>query len=67
MSKIIKEYANGNNGGRERITRVGDQFSINSYLPMVGWMGERKVSREQAKSGMSYTNAPADVIAAILQ
>lgn len=66
MSKITKEYANTNNGGRERVARDGDTYRINSYIPNVGWMGERKVSRGDVERCMSYTSAPADVVAAIL-
>ncbi len=66
MSKITKEYANNNNGGKERVARDGDNYYINSRIPSVGWMGERKVSRRDAELCMAYTNAPADVVAAIL-
>ena len=66
MTKITKEYANTNNGGKERITSDGGEYRINSYIPNVGWMGERKVSRSDAERCMAYTNAPADVVAAIL-
>ena len=66
MTKITKEYANTNNGGQERITRDGDSYYINSNIPSVGWMGPRKVSRSDAERCMSYTSAPADVVAAIL-
>lgn len=68
MTKITKEYVNTNNGGKERIARDGDKYYINSYHPntKIGWMGERKVSRSDAERCMSYTNAPADVVAAIL-
>lgn len=66
MSKITKEYANTNNGGRERVTRDGNAYRINSYVPDVGWMGERRVSRRDAERCLSYTAAPADVVAAIL-
>jgi len=65
--KITREYPNPNNGGKERITRDGDAYYINSYLSReFGWTGSRKVSREQAEAGMSYTCAPTEVIAAIL-
>lgn len=66
MTKITKEYANTNNGGKERVARDGDSYRINSYIPNVGWMGERKVSRSDVERCMSYTSAPADVVAAIL-
>lgn len=66
MTKITKEYANTNNGGKERVARDGDKYYINSYIANIGWMGERKVSRSDAERCMSYTNAPADVVAAIL-
>ncbi len=67
MTKITKEYANSNNGGKERVARDGDKYYINSYINAnIGWMGERKVSRSDAERCMSYTNAPADVVAAIL-
>ena len=66
MSTITKEYANTNNGGRERVARAGDTYRINSSIPNVGWMGERQVSRSDVERCMSYTNAPANVVAAIL-
>ncbi len=66
MSKITKQYANANNGGQERVIRDGDQYYINSYIPNVGWMGERKVAKQEADACMRYTNAPFDVLTAIL-
>ena len=67
MTKITKEYANINNGGKERVARDGDKYYIDSYINAnIGWMGERKVSRSDAERCMSYTNAPAAVVAAIL-
>jgi len=63
---ITKEYANSRNGGKERISRNGNTYSINSYIPKTGWIGERKISRSDAKHCMAYTNAPADVVAEIL-
>jgi len=66
MSTISKQYQNTNNGGQERVMRAGNQYYINSYIPSVGWMGDRKVSLDQVKSCMAYTNAPADVMTAIL-
>lgn len=67
MTKITKEYANTNNGGKERVARDGDSYYINSYINAnIGWMGERKVSRSDAERCMAYTNAPANVVSAIL-
>lgn len=67
MTKITKEYANTNNGGKERVARDGDTYYVNSYINAnIGWMGERKVSREQAGACMAYTKAPADVVSAII-
>jgi hypothetical protein len=67
MSKITKEYANTNNGGKERVSRDGDSYYVNSYINAnIGWMGERNVSRSDAARCMAYTNAPAHVVAAIL-
>lgn len=66
MTKITKEYANTNNGGKERVARDGDSYYINSYITNIGWMGERKVSRSDAERCMAYTNAPANVVSAIL-
>lgn len=49
MTKITKEYANPNNGGRERITRDGDSYYINSYLSAdFGWTDVRAVETEMA-------------------
>jgi len=66
MSKITKRYANKANGGEEIISRDGSKYEINSYIPNVGWMGARTVSRNDAERCLKYTNAPADVVAAIL-
>ncbi len=67
MNKITKEYANTNNGGKERVSRDGDKYYINSYINAnIGWMGEREVSRSDAERCMSYTTAPSAVVAAIL-
>lgn len=65
MTKITKTYANTNNGGQERITRDGDAYYISSNWGN-GFCEPTKVSKEQAKTCMAYTNAPADVVAAIL-
>lgn len=66
MNTIKKEYANPNNGGREQISRYGDCFYINSYVPNVGWMGRREVSKDELEMCMNWTKAPADVVNAIL-
>ena len=66
MNKIAKEYANANNGGKERVSREGDSYYIDSKIPSIGWMGKRKISRSDAERCMSYTGAPADVVAVIL-
>jgi len=63
---ITKEYQNVNNGGKERITRDGDRFYIDSYIPHVGWLGEREVSKIRAEFGMRWTKAPTDVVSAII-
>ena len=65
MSKITKTYANPNNGGQERITRDGNAYYISSNWGK-GFCEPTRVSKEQAKIGMAYTKAPADVVAAIL-
>lgn len=66
MTKITKEYANPNNGGKERVTRDGESYYINSNIPSIGWIGQRKVSRGEAERCLRYTSAPEDVVAAIL-
>ena len=67
MTKITKEYANTNNGGRERVTVDGGKYYINSYINAnIGWMGSREVSRSDVASCMAFTNAPADVVVAIM-
>lgn len=67
MTKTTKQYANTNNGGQERVTRDGSRYYINSYPnASLGWLGETEVSRHQVEAGMAYTNAPTDVVAAIL-
>jgi len=65
MTKITKKYANQNNGGQERITRDGDKFYVSSDWGN-GFSRSQQVSRSQAETCLSYTNAPADVVAAIL-
>lgn len=64
--QITKQYANANNGGQERVSRDGDDYRIDSYIPNVGWMGERKVTRAEVARCLSYTSAPANVTTAIL-
>jgi hypothetical protein len=66
MEKVVKEYANANNGGREKFSRCGQTYTVNSYVPGMGWLGEQKISKEQAKMALSYTKAPQDVVSAIL-
>ena len=66
MAKITKEYANANNGGKERVSRDGDKYYINSYLPSSGWTGELAISRGDAERCLSHTNAPSDVVKTIL-
>ena len=67
MTKITKEYANTANGGKERVSRDGDTYTINSYInARLGWMGERVLSRKEIKDCMDYTNAPAHVVAAMI-
>lgn len=69
MTKITKEYKNPNNGGKERITREGDTYCVESCHPnpSIGWMGERKISRLEAENCMAYTNAPSSVVDEILR
>lgn len=62
---ITKQYANSNNGGKERITRDGDNYYISSDWGN-GFCDERKVSRHDAERCMTHTKAPAHVVAAIL-
>lgn len=67
MTNITKEYTNTANGGKERVTRDGDKYTINSYInARLGWMGERVVSRKEMQDCMDYTNAPANVVSAML-
>ncbi len=65
MTKTTKEYANTNNGGRERITRDGDKFYVSSDWGS-GFCRSQQVSRSQAETCLNYTKAPAEVVAAIL-
>lgn len=64
--KVSKTYANAKNGGKEYVSRDGDTYSINSFVPGVGWMGERKVSRRDVERGLRHTAAPEEVVSAIL-
>jgi hypothetical protein len=67
MTKITKEYANTNNGGKERVTVDGKKYYIDSYINAnIGWMGEREISRGDVERCMDYTAAPEEVVAAIL-
>ena len=65
MSKIVKQYANPNNGGQERMTRDGDKYYINSNWGD-GFSGNVQVSRSQMEMCLRHTSAPDDVVAAIL-
>ena len=65
METITQEYKNANNGFRERITRDGDKYYVSSDWGS-GFCRSAEVSRSQAEACMSYTQAPADVVAAIL-
>lgn len=65
MAKITKEYANIKNGGRERVTRDGDKYFVSSDWGN-GFCSSQQVSRRQVETCMTYTKAPADVVAAIL-
>ena len=65
MTKITKQYTNTNNGGRERITRDGDNYYISSDFGK-GFSDQVKVSRRDAERCMAHTNAPASVVSAIL-
>ena len=69
MAKITKEYSNTANGGKERVSRDGDSYYIESCHPnhSIGWMGERKISRLEAERCMAYTNAPSYVVDEILK
>jgi hypothetical protein len=66
MTAITKTYANAKSTGQERVTRSGDGYTINSYIPQVGWMGERQVTRAEVTACLQYTSAPAHVVSAIL-
>ena len=65
MTTITKQYANTNNGGKERITRDGDNYYISSDCGK-GFYADIKVSRRDAERCMAHTKAPAHVVAAIL-
>ena len=62
---ITKEYANCNNGGRERITRDGEKFYISSNWGS-GFSPEQQISRSWAVACLRHTNAPDYVVRAIL-
>lgn len=63
--KIIKEYANSNNGGKERVINDNGIFFINSFVGGE-WLGARSVTRNQIESCMIYTGAPEDIKQSIL-
>lgn len=65
MATIIKQYANANNGGKERVTKDGDMFFVNSDWG-TGFSGYIRVSREQMESCLRHTKAPADVVKSML-
>jgi hypothetical protein len=66
MSKTIQQqYANVNNGGQERVMRNGDNYYVSSDYGK-GFCAPVAVSKAQAAQCMTYTKAPATVVAAIL-
>ena len=65
LTNITKQYANTNNGGRERITRDGDSYYISSDFGK-GFCDRVRVSRRDAERYMAHTYAPASVVFAIL-
>ena len=65
MSEIIQQYANINNGGQERFIRDGDKFFVSSDWGQ-GFCKAQQVSRAQAQRCLAHSNAPADVVLAIL-
>lgn len=65
MTKVIKEYSNPNNNGKERVIKDGDKYFVNSFVGGE-WLGARAVTKSQIESCMIYTKAPSDVIEAIL-
>ena len=65
MAIITRQYANTNNDGRERVSREGYKYYINSDFGK-GFCGKKRVSRRTVEWCMTHTNAPASVIAAIL-
>lgn len=75
MGKVTRVYENVNNGGRERITRVGNRYWVSSDLRLdryyskpewTGFSDPVEVSREKARELLSFTKAPQDVVEAIL-
>lgn len=65
MGKTTTQYANINNGGQERVTRDGNRYYVSSDFGK-GFCALVEVSRGEVEACMSYTKAPADVVAAIL-
>lgn len=67
MTKITKEYDNVNNGGKERVSRDGDEYTVSSYHESLGgWFATKKVTREQMERCLAHSYAPEEVRTAIM-
>ena len=64
-TKITRTYSNPNSGGKERATRIGNEYYIESDFGD-GFNGKRKVTRDDMEACLSYTKAPEAVVSAIL-
>lgn len=64
---IMREYKNINNGGRERVYRRSDgSYYINSDWGDGFSIDLTKVSKSEMEGCLRFTNAPQDVIDAML-
>jgi hypothetical protein len=63
--EVFKQYNNPNNGGQERIKRVGFDIMICSNWG-AGWGDWLKISEREAREVLDYTKAPKNVCELIL-
>lgn len=63
---ITREYRNSNNGGRERVSRNGDAYAINSDWGKGFSADSTPVSRTAMIACLKFTGAPQAVVDAIL-
>jgi hypothetical protein len=63
-NRVVCEYSNHSNNGRERVERVGQRFFVSSDFGC-GFRFRAEVDRKQVEAAMRYTGAPNNVVDAI--